>query len=91
MIPQQEEIDYTTVTGSTVSPLKFCATKWVEDDRVAKRTLEILPKVEKYIKHVLKEPKSKNQQVHPIQQYKRLPKMYCYLLSYKFLCSFPKP
>ena len=51
--------DYTTVTGSTVFPLKFCATQWVEDSRVAERALEIWPNVEKYIKHVLKEPKSK--------------------------------
>ena len=50
--------DYTTVTGSTVFSLKFCATQWVEDDK-AERTLEIWPNVEKYIKHVLKEPKSK--------------------------------
>ena len=35
--------------GSTVFPLKFCATQWVEDDRVAERALEIWPNVEKYI------------------------------------------
>ena len=51
--------DYTTVTGSTVFPLKFCATRWIEDDRMAERALEIWPNVEKYIQHVLKEPKSK--------------------------------
>ena len=82
--------DYTTVTGSTVFPMKFCTTQWVTDDRVAERALEIWLNVEKYIKHVLKEPKSKNPQVHPIKQYKRPPKMYWYQLSYKFLCTFPK-
>ena len=46
--------DYTTVTGSTVFPLKFCATRWIEDHRVAERALEIWPNVEKYIQHVLK-------------------------------------
>ena len=51
--------DYTTVTGSSVFPLKFCATRWIEDDRVSERVLEIWPNVEKYIRHVLKEPKSK--------------------------------
>ena len=39
--------------------LKFCATKWIKDDRVAERTLEIWPNVEKYIQQMLKEPKSK--------------------------------
>ena len=51
--------DYTTVTGSTVFPLKFCSTRWIEDDRVAERALEVWPNVEKYIQHVSKEPKSK--------------------------------
>ena len=51
--------DYTTITESTVFPLKFCATRWVEDGRVAERALEIWPNVEKYINHVLKQPKSK--------------------------------
>ena len=46
------------VTGTTVFPLKFCATRWIED-RVAERALEIWPNIEKYIKHLLKEPKSK--------------------------------
>ena len=51
--------DYTSVTESTVFPLNFCATRWVEDDRVAQRALEIWPNVQKYIKEVLKWSKSK--------------------------------
>ena len=51
--------DYKQVTGSAMFPLKFCATQWIEDDRVAQRALEIWPHVEKYIKHLVKEPKSK--------------------------------
>ena len=46
--------DYTSITESTVFPLNFCATRWVEDDKVAQRALEIWPNVEKYIKEVLK-------------------------------------
>ena len=48
--------DYTTVTWPTAFPLKFCASRWIEDDRVAERALGILPNVEKYIQHVLTEP-----------------------------------
>ena len=39
--------DYTSITESTVFPLNFCATRWVEDDKVAQRALEIWPNVEK--------------------------------------------
>ena len=46
--------DYTTLTESTTFPLKFCATRWVEDEKIAQRALEIWPNVEKYMKHVLK-------------------------------------
>ena len=46
--------DYTSITESTVFPLNFCATRWVEDDKVAQRALEIWQNVEKYIKEVLK-------------------------------------
>ena len=44
--------DYTTMSVSTVFPMKFCAIQWVENDRVAERALEIWPNVEKYIKHL---------------------------------------
>ena len=38
--------DFTAVTGSTVFPLKFCATKWVEDEEVAQREIEIWQNIE---------------------------------------------
>ena len=57
--PLARRDDYTTVTGSTVFPPKLCATQWVEDDRVVERALEIWPNVEKYIKHIFKDPKIK--------------------------------
>ena len=50
---------YTSITESTVFPLNFGATRWVEDDKVAQRALEIWPNVEKYIKEVLKGSKNK--------------------------------
>ena len=33
--------DYTSVSGSSIFFLFFCATRWVEDRKVAKRLLEI--------------------------------------------------
>ena len=51
--------DFKQVTGTTVFPLQFCATRWIEDSRVAERALEIWPNIEKYIKHLLMQPKSK--------------------------------
>ena len=51
--------DFTAVTESTVFPLKFCATRWVEDEKAAQRAIKILLNIEWYIAHVLKETKSK--------------------------------
>ena len=33
--------DYISVTGSTLFPFSFCATRWVEDKKVADRAIEI--------------------------------------------------
>ena len=33
--------DYSSVTGSTLFPLKFCSTRWVENTSVAQRALKI--------------------------------------------------
>ena len=33
--------DYISVTGSTLFPFSFCATRWVEDKRIADRAIEI--------------------------------------------------
>ena len=35
--------DYSSLTGSTLFPLKFCSTRWVENASVAQRALEIYP------------------------------------------------
>ena len=44
--------DYTTLTGSTDFPFKFCPTRWVENKQVAKRAFEILSPVNSYVKAV---------------------------------------
>ena len=51
--------DFKEVTGTTVFLLKFCATRLIEDSRVAERALEMWPNIEKYNKHLMKEQKSK--------------------------------
>ena len=80
-----EEEDFTGVTGSTVFPLKFCDTRWMEDEKVAQRAIEIWPNIKWYIAHVLKETKSK----HPtsasfttVQQRQR--RMHCLWQSCRF-------
>ena len=42
-----------------IYPLTFCATRWVEDERVAERTVENWPNIEKYVGNVLKHSKSR--------------------------------
>ena len=64
---QARREDFTAVTGSTVFPLKFCATRWVEDEKVAQKAIEIWPNIEQYTAHVLKETRANIQQVHHSQ------------------------
>ena len=42
--------DYVSVTGSTLFPFSFCATRWVEDKKVADRAVEIWVNICKIIK-----------------------------------------
>lgn len=58
--------DYQTVTGSSDFPLKFAAHRWLENAKVIKRMLEILPNLCKYLKAV-KEGKLKNPGTHSFQ------------------------
>ena len=44
---------YTEITDSTVFPLHFCATRWVEDAAVATRAIEIWPNITKYVTEIL--------------------------------------
>jgi len=41
--------DYTTQTGSTTFPKKFCQVRWIGNEAVATRAIEILPDVKKYV------------------------------------------
>ena len=60
MIPKQEERTSQQLLDALFSPLKFCATRWVEDEKVAQRAIEIRPNIEWCVAHVLKETKSKH-------------------------------
>ena len=51
--------DFTTVTGSTLFPLKFCGTRWLEDVPVAERALQIWNHISKYAMTTSAGPKSK--------------------------------
>ena len=47
--------DFIQVTGSDVFPLQFCQHRWVEDIKVANRSLQIWSHVDKYVKTATKE------------------------------------
>ncbi|XP_063245001.1 uncharacterized protein LOC134546246 [Bacillus rossius redtenbacheri] len=51
--------DYTEASNSHVFPLRVCSIRWIENGKVARRAMEILPLVEKYVnivKTTAKEP-----------------------------------
>ena len=43
--------DYTSITGSIVFPLSFCATRWLKDKKVAERLMNIWPSIVKIFNH----------------------------------------
>jgi len=44
--------DYTTVTISSIFPLKFVAHRWVENVPIIERVIDILPKLKEYMRCV---------------------------------------
>lgn len=50
---------YATLTGSTMWPLSFWGTQWLEDVPVAERALVIWPHIKKCVATTLSGPKSK--------------------------------
>ena len=56
--------DYTSVTGSSAFPLRFCSHRWVENVGVARRAKAIMGNVKKYVQAVrsknVKDPKTKS-------------------------------
>ena len=54
----QRRTVYTEITNSTVFPLQFCATRWVEDAAVATRAIEIWPNIKKYVTEIVKRKQS---------------------------------
>ena len=61
--------DYTEIMKSNIFPLPFCSTRWVEDQAVAKRAIEIWPNIVKYVKETEKKPKS---QIPKIASYEKV-------------------
>ena len=52
-------VDYTSVSGSEMFPLFFCATRWVEDKPVADQLIEIWDNIVNIVRYWEKLPKSK--------------------------------
>ncbi|KAG8171120.1 hypothetical protein JTE90_015572 [Oedothorax gibbosus] len=55
--------DFTKLTNSNIFPQKFFAIRWVENAKVAKRAIKILPAVQLYVKEI--EQLKKNLKCHP--------------------------
>ena len=53
-----QEEDYTKITGSGVFPQQFCGHRWLEDNKVAERALEIWTNITAFITETLKKPKN---------------------------------
>ena len=51
--------DYISITGSDRFPLSFCGIRWVEDQKVAERLLEVWPNILKIVAFWKSLPKSK--------------------------------
>ena len=82
------------VTGSTVFPLKFCATRWVEDEKIVQRAIEIWSNIEQYIAHVLKETKSKHPtsaSVTTVQKATKDPMLVAKLQVFVYIAKILKP
>lgn len=54
----QRRTSYTEITKSTLFPLHFCSTRWVEDAAVATRAIEIWPNIKKYVTEIVKRKQS---------------------------------
>ena len=64
--------EYETLTGSSIWPLSFCGTRWLEDVPVAERALLVWPLIEKYVRTTLSGPKSKipvNRSFHNLKEH----------------------
>ncbi|XP_063230592.1 uncharacterized protein LOC134535429 [Bacillus rossius redtenbacheri] len=51
--------DFSSCTGCTVFPLKFCCVRWVENKKVAERAYELLPHMKTYVEAIEKQIKDK--------------------------------
>ena len=86
--------DYTTASGSSQFPLKFCNHRWLENILVAERALEVLPNVEKYIESVqhkkCTEPKCSSYEVvtSALKDPQIVPKLLCFISIAKILKPF---
>ncbi|KAL1379387.1 hypothetical protein pipiens_014936 [Culex pipiens pipiens] len=57
--------EYKSTTGSNIFPLKFCATRWVENGKVAERAQQMLPHLRKYVSAVEQQSRTKMKDSNP--------------------------
>ena len=59
------------LSGPNIFPLFFCATRWVEDRKVAERLLEIWPHISKIVAFWLKLPESQESKCKSFESVKK--------------------
>ena len=79
---------YIKETGSEVFPLHFFKTRWVEDEIIASRAIQIWPDISKVIRHWLSLAKSKRPQCFGKASYISTN---AYQASLKFIASIVSP
>ena len=85
---------YIKETGSEVFSLHFCKTRWVEDEIVASRAIQISPDISKVIRHWLSLAKSKrpqNKSFNVLIKHHTDPLMLIKLHFFKFIASILSP
>ena len=87
--------DYQSITGSTTFPLFFCATRWVENKRVAERLIDIWPNVVVVVKFWSGFCKSKQPKCKSFENVKQAmeedPFIVAELKFFSFICSLVEP
>ena len=87
--------DYQSITGSTKFPLFFCATRWVENKKVAERLIEIWPNVVAVVKFWSSFCKSKQPKCKSFENVKLAVEEDQFIVAklkfFSFICGFVEP
>ena len=92
--PARRDI-YMRETSCDILPLHFCKTRWIEDEPVAERAIQIWPNIVKLVKYWLTLPASKrpknNKSYETLLKYHTDPLIVVKLHFFKYIASLLKP